>query len=200
MVNVFKSTFGIGAGQQSAFIAAGFIGMFVGAATLGGLSDRYGRRTMYLVNLGIYSLFTLLAGFGQSFEWILVCRIIAGLGLGAELPLSDAYLSEMLPAQLVQPLVQLLPPSRRQPHLRPVFSHHPNRLPLAPVPKGLHFVNPAVQNLPCHRATSRPIRADRYAASTTRSTAHPSSAGAKGLSGGMQPARTASTKASTIHI
>ncbi|ATY83971.1 MFS transporter [Kyrpidia spormannii] len=100
MVNVFKSTFGIGAGQQSAFIAAGFIGMFVGAATLGGLSDRYGRRTMYLVNLGIYSLFTLLAGFGQSFEWILVCRIIAGLGLGAELPLSDAYLSEMLPARV----------------------------------------------------------------------------------------------------
>src|ERR1700761_2997065 len=42
-------------------ISSGFAGMFVGAIVLGTLADSFGRRRMLLVNLGLYSAFTLAA-------------------------------------------------------------------------------------------------------------------------------------------
>ena len=46
-----------------AVIASGFVGMFVGAALLGRFADHVGRRTAFLLNLGVYSVFTLLGAF-----------------------------------------------------------------------------------------------------------------------------------------
>ena len=78
-------------------IASGFIGMFVGATLLGRMADQIGRRTAFLVNLALYSLFTFLGAFSTSVGMLLATRFIAGIGIGAELPLVDAYLSELLP-------------------------------------------------------------------------------------------------------
>lgn len=60
------------------------IGVFLvcsGAASLfpGILADRYGRRTLALVSLAAYSLFSLAAAFATSFTMLLVLRGIAGL-------------------------------------------------------------------------------------------------------------------------
>ena len=80
-------------------IASSFVGMFVGATLLGRFADVYGRRTAFLVNLGIYSFFTLLGAFSPDVSTLIVTRFLAGIGIGAELPLVDAYLSELLPAR-----------------------------------------------------------------------------------------------------
>ncbi len=73
--------------------------MFFGATLLGRYADRAGRRTAFLVNLGIYSAFTLLGAFSVDVTMLIVTRFLAGIGIGAELPLVDAYLSELLPAR-----------------------------------------------------------------------------------------------------
>lgn len=83
-----------------AVIGSGFVGMFFGATLLGGFADRRGRRTAFLVNLGIYSLFTLLGAFSVNAPMLIATRFLAGIGIGAELPLVDVYLSELLPARL----------------------------------------------------------------------------------------------------
>jgi putative MFS transporter len=80
-------------------IGSSFIGMFFGATLLGRYADRAGRRTAFLLNLGIYSGFTLLGAFSTSVTMLIVTRFLAGIGIGAELPLVDAYLSELLPAR-----------------------------------------------------------------------------------------------------
>jgi len=80
-------------------IASSFVGMFFGATLLGRFADVYGRRTAFLVNLGIYSAFTLLGAFSPNVAVLIVTRFLAGIGIGAELPLVDAYLSELLPAR-----------------------------------------------------------------------------------------------------
>jgi len=80
-------------------IASSFIGMFFGATLLGRFADARGRRTAFLVNLGIYSAFTLLGAFSPNVAILIVTRFLAGIGIGAELPLVDAYLSELLPAR-----------------------------------------------------------------------------------------------------
>jgi putative MFS transporter len=78
-------------------ISSGFIGMFAGAIGLGVLADVFGRRRMFLVNLGIYSLFSLAAAAAPNLSTLVALRIVAGLGLGAELTLVDTYLAEFLP-------------------------------------------------------------------------------------------------------
>jgi putative MFS transporter len=80
-------------------IGSSFIGMFFGAMLLGRYADRAGRRTAFLLNLGIYSGFTLLGAFSVDLTMLIVTRFLAGIGIGAELPLVDAYLSELLPAR-----------------------------------------------------------------------------------------------------
>src|SRR5438876_464747 len=72
--------------------------MFIGASFMGGIADRYGRRPAFLVHLGIYSLFTFVGAFSINAAMLVASRFIAGIGIGAEIPLSDAYLSEVLPA------------------------------------------------------------------------------------------------------
>jgi MFS transporter, putative metabolite:H+ symporter len=78
-------------------LASGFLGMFLGALVLGSLADRLGRRRAFLINLAIYSTFTLGGAFATSATLLIVTRFVAGIGIGAELPLVDAYLSELLP-------------------------------------------------------------------------------------------------------
>ena len=83
--------------QTALVISSGFIGMFVGAIVLGITSDYIGRRAMYMVDLLIYSVFSLIAAFGFGYLWVVIFRFLAGLGLGAEPPLTDTYLGEMVP-------------------------------------------------------------------------------------------------------
>lgn len=78
-------------------LASGFLGMFVGAVGLGAFADRFGRRTAFLINLGFYSVFTLAGALAPNASTLIVSRFIAGIGIGAELPLCDSYLGELLP-------------------------------------------------------------------------------------------------------
>jgi MFS transporter, putative metabolite:H+ symporter len=80
-------------------LASTFIGMFVGALVLGRLADRLGRRGAFLLNLAVYSAFSLLGAFSMNAAWLVVTRFMAGIGLGAELPLADTYLTDLLPAR-----------------------------------------------------------------------------------------------------
>lgn len=95
---VLGKEFGVSSGELKPLLASAFLGAFVGAAGLGRLADRIGRRRTFLFTLGVYSLFTLLGAFSTN-VWMLVgCRFVAGLGIGAELPLADAYLADLLPS------------------------------------------------------------------------------------------------------
>jgi putative MFS transporter len=94
---VLAEQWDLGHTAKSWVIASGFLGMFVGANVLSVLADRFGRRRMFMLNLGAYSLFSLLSAFAPNLEWMLALRFLAGLGLGAELVLVDTYLAEFLP-------------------------------------------------------------------------------------------------------
>ena len=83
-----------------AALSSSFVGMFIGANVLGRFADRFGRRTAFLLNLGIYSAFTLAGALSVNATMLIVSRFLAGIGIGAELPLVDVYLSELLPTRL----------------------------------------------------------------------------------------------------
>jgi putative MFS transporter len=79
-------------------LASTFIGMFLGAVVMGRVADKIGRRRAFLFNLALYSTFSLIGAFSPNAVFLMVSRFIAGLGLGAELPLADTYLTDLLPA------------------------------------------------------------------------------------------------------
>src|SRR6185503_17789915 len=82
-----------------AIIGSSFVGMFFGATFLGRFADRHGRRTAFLLSLGVSPAFTLLGAFSVNAPVLIATRLLAGVGIGAELPLVDTYLSELLPAR-----------------------------------------------------------------------------------------------------
>ncbi|MDT8915627.1 MFS transporter [Amycolatopsis sp. PS_44_ISF1] len=96
---VLTKEFGVTADLLKPLIASAFVGAFVGAVFLGRLADRLGRRRAFLLTLGIYSVFTLLGAFSTDVWMLVACRFVAGIGIGAELPVADAYLADLLPAR-----------------------------------------------------------------------------------------------------
>jgi putative MFS transporter len=78
-------------------LASSFVGMFIGAATLGRLADRIGRRRAFLFNLIWFSFWTLVGAFSPAPWFLVITRFLAGVGVGAEYPVADAYLSDVLP-------------------------------------------------------------------------------------------------------
>lgn len=97
---VLTKSFGFSPATLPIVLGSSFLGMFVGAMFMGAVADRIGRRPAFLINLSIYSMCTLAGAFSPNAAALIVTRFLAGIGIGAQLPLSDAYLSEVLPARV----------------------------------------------------------------------------------------------------
>ncbi|GAB0116811.1 MFS transporter [Acidisoma sp. 7E03] len=84
----------------ASFVAAFFIGLFIGTLLFGFVADRFGRRLIFTVSLIWYSLCTLVMAFQTSAEAINLWRLLAGIGIGVELVTIDTYISELMPKAL----------------------------------------------------------------------------------------------------
>ncbi|MVU76331.1 MFS transporter [Nocardia sp. ET3-3] len=100
ITGVLKQQLHLSTYELSGILASAFGGQFLGALVLGRLSDVYGRRRMFMVNIGVYAGFTLLGAFSPNVWFLMATRALAGLGIGAEMTLSDTYLSETMPARV----------------------------------------------------------------------------------------------------
>ena len=88
--------------------SAGLFGMFLGGACAGALADRFGRKTTFQWTLLIFSLATGLCAISWSFTSLVVLRLLVGIGLGGELPVAAALVSEFAPTRHRGRLVVLL--------------------------------------------------------------------------------------------
>jgi putative MFS transporter len=92
---------GFGAAADAAMIGSATIfGLAIGTAGQGELSDRFGRRFIYQFNLLLFGIFTILGALAPSVFLLIICRVIAGIGLGAEQPLAFAYAGEYAPKRI----------------------------------------------------------------------------------------------------
>ncbi|MHB8632004.1 MAG: MFS transporter [Candidatus Limnocylindria bacterium] len=92
-----KAEFGLDVTRTGLVASAGFVGMFLGAAIAGRIADRLGRKTVFQATLVLFSFGALLSAAAPTFETLLAARIIAGLGLGGELPVASTLVSEFAP-------------------------------------------------------------------------------------------------------
>ncbi|WP_240542007.1 MFS transporter [Bifidobacterium sp. CP2] len=83
--------------QNSTFMSAGFLGLLIGSLLAGFVGDLKGRRVAYQINLLLFGGFTFLGAFAPSMPVLALCRLGAGLGLGAEIVTGFAMVNEFAP-------------------------------------------------------------------------------------------------------
>jgi MFS family permease len=80
--------------------ATALIGAMVGAFVGGRLTDRLGRKSIYLVDLGVFIVFSLLTALAPGPISLLILRGLLGIGVGADYPICASYVSEFMPARV----------------------------------------------------------------------------------------------------
>ena len=89
--------------------ASSFLGSIVGLLVFGDLSDRLGRRAIFVANLFFFVVFSILSGFITSAPQLFVTRFLVGVGVGMDIPTSTAYLAEIAPRRKRGALLGALP-------------------------------------------------------------------------------------------
>lgn len=80
------------------FTAAGTqIGAVIGALLGGWLTDRLGRRTIFLSSMILFAIFAVLQGFAPDMYWLAIIRCLAGIPVGADVANGFTYLMEVMP-------------------------------------------------------------------------------------------------------
>jgi MFS transporter, putative metabolite:H+ symporter len=82
------------------FLSSTFLGLLVGAWIAGILSDRFGRRVSFQINLLIFGGFSMAAAAAPNMTWLIALRFLMSVGLGAEVVVAAATLMEFIPARL----------------------------------------------------------------------------------------------------
>ncbi|BAO94138.1 MFS transporter [Caballeronia insecticola] len=83
-----------------AFVAALFLGLFIGTIGVAFIADRLGRRKVFVGALLCYTFAAAIMSVQTDAVWIVFWRVIAGIGVGAELVTIDTYVSEFVPARM----------------------------------------------------------------------------------------------------
>ncbi|MCI1223412.1 MFS transporter [Bifidobacterium tibiigranuli] len=94
---LFADEWGINAWQKSLVTSAAIFGSFIGAVLLGNLTDRFGRKAMYIVDLLAFVVFAVLTAFSPNVWFLIVFRFLLGLGIGADYPISSTLVAEFAP-------------------------------------------------------------------------------------------------------
>ncbi len=92
--------FGASVFERDAVLAVWLGGILLGALVGGRLTDRLGRRRMFVLTLLWYATFTVLTGLSPDLEAVYGLRFLAALGVGAEYAIVNAAIAEFMPARV----------------------------------------------------------------------------------------------------
>ena len=74
-------------------------GACLGALFFGQLTDRFGRKKLFMITLGVYTIATVLTAFSMSPLWYFACRFFTGTGIGGEYAAINSAIDELIPAK-----------------------------------------------------------------------------------------------------
>jgi MFS family permease len=74
-------------------------GACIGALFFGQLTDRFGRKKLFLITLGVYTVGTVLTAFSMNPMWYFACRFVTGMGIGGEYAAINSAIDELIPAK-----------------------------------------------------------------------------------------------------
>src|ERR1700691_4047965 len=95
---LFERQFNIASYQHGVIGAASLFGILVGALALGSLSDRFGRKPMFIAEMIIFVAFLVALCFASSYVMVVIFLFGLGLALGCDYPTAHMIISENIPS------------------------------------------------------------------------------------------------------
>jgi len=92
--------FGASVTARDAVLAVWLVGILLGALLGGRLTDRFGRRRLFVATLVWYAGFTVLTGLAPTLGVVYLLRFAAALGVGAEYAIVSTAIAEFVPARI----------------------------------------------------------------------------------------------------
>ena len=83
-------------GTAAAFYVAGAC---IGALFFGQLTDRFGRKKLFTITLGVYIVATVATAFAPTALYFFIARFITGAGIGGEYAAINSAIDELIPAR-----------------------------------------------------------------------------------------------------
>jgi MFS family permease len=74
-------------------------GACLGALVFGWMTDRFGRRKLFLITLGVYLTATALTALSFTAWWFFLFRFLTGFGIGGEYAAINSAIDELIPAR-----------------------------------------------------------------------------------------------------
>ena len=74
-------------------------GAVLGALLFGWLTDRFGRKRLFFVTLGVYIIATGASALSTDFAMFAICRFFTGAGIGGEYSAINSAIQELIPAR-----------------------------------------------------------------------------------------------------
>ncbi|KJG24327.1 MFS transporter [Photobacterium iliopiscarium] len=85
--------------QKGIISSSILFGILIGASALGGLSDLYGRKKMFIIEMALLSICLIGMATSQSYLSLLVFNFGIGLALGCDYPTAHLMISESIPSK-----------------------------------------------------------------------------------------------------
>jgi MFS family permease len=92
--------FGASTFARDSLLAIWLAGILIGALAGGRLTDRFGRRRLFVATLVWYAAFTVATGLSPNLGFVYGFRFLAALGVGAEYAIINAAIAELIPARV----------------------------------------------------------------------------------------------------
>jgi MFS transporter, putative metabolite:H+ symporter len=89
----------LSAAEIGYLISASYIGQLAGALIFGQLAEKFGRVRSAAAAVAIMSVMSLVCILAGGFASLFICRLVQGIGVGGEMPVAAAYVSELSRAQ-----------------------------------------------------------------------------------------------------
>ncbi|HEX3802201.1 MAG TPA: MFS transporter [Solirubrobacteraceae bacterium] len=87
------------AGDIGTAAAIYVIGACLGALFFGQLTDRFGRKRLFMITLGVYIVATTATAFSFAPWFFFLCRFVTGAGIGGEYASINSAIDELIPAR-----------------------------------------------------------------------------------------------------
>ena len=83
--------------QTGYLVAGASLGAAAGALLAGPFTDRFGRKSLLIIDAAVYALGSILSAVAQDTTMLLVARTLIGLAVGADSAIATAYIAEFAP-------------------------------------------------------------------------------------------------------
>ena len=77
--------------------AATLAGAALGGLIGGRIADLFGRKVLYLIDIAAFLIAALLSGIAWDVTSLIIFRVLLGIGVGMDYPLSSSYIAEFMP-------------------------------------------------------------------------------------------------------